>query len=221
MNETNDLRELPTEQLVPPRISLRPVKQNSVEYLELKDSIAEKGILNSISARPCNRFPGKYEIIDGMYRWTCAKEIGLQTIPTVIKHDITDMDVLVLQIQANAIRPTTYACDFARQLKRIQQENPQITIAQIASVMVSKSPSWVQRQLGLLLLQPDQQKMVNRGEICLKKRLHAVENSPLSSHGLHRSGENHAGGGLFRPDGERHQASQGIRSSRQNGRLLY
>lgn len=167
MNDTNELRELPTEQLVPPQMLLRPVKQNSIEYLELKDSIAERGILNSISVRPCLLIPGKYEIIDGMYRWTCAKEIGLQTIPAVIMHNVTDMDVLALQIQANAIRPTTSPCDFARQLKRIQKDNPQITIAQIA-VMVCKSPSWVQRQLGLLLLQPDHQKMIDRGEICLK-----------------------------------------------------
>ncbi len=161
-----DILEIPVSQLVPPKVLLREVNRNTVEYLEMKDSIESKGILNSISVRPCESIPDKFEIIDGMYRWTCAKELGLQTIPALIKHDISDLDVLVLQIQANAVRPTTSPCDFARQLKRIQKENPQITVAQIA-VMVCKSPSWVQRQLGLLLLKSEHQKMVDRGEISL------------------------------------------------------
>jgi ParB-like chromosome segregation protein Spo0J len=102
-----------------------------------------------------------------MYRWTCAKEIGLERVPTLIKQDVTDEEVLSLQIQANAIRPETRPCDFARQLKRIQKAHPGITLAQLAT-MVSKNPTWVSQQLGLLHLSPKHQKMVDRGEICLR-----------------------------------------------------
>jgi ParB/RepB/Spo0J family partition protein len=166
MQKSTDLRDLPIEQLVPPWILLRQVNKHSVEYLEMRDSLDTKGFLNSISARPCKRSPGIFEIIDGMYRWTCAVELGLETIPTIIKYDVTNEDVLSLQLQANAIRPETSPCDFARQLKRIQKANPGITLSQLA-VLISKSPIWVRQQLGLLTLSIAHQKMVDRGEVCL------------------------------------------------------
>lgn len=163
----DDLRELPISQLVPPWILLRPVDQHSVEYAELRDSLEAQGFLNSIAVRPCKRRPGLFEIIDGMYRWTCAKDIGRETVPAIIKHNVTDDEVLSLQLQANAVRPETSHCDFARQLKRIQKANPGITIAAL-SVMISKAPTWISRQLGLLTLDTRYQKMIDRGEICLQ-----------------------------------------------------
>ena len=166
-NEMDDLRELPISQLVPPWILLRPVDQHSVEYEELRDSLRAQGFLNSIAVRPCKRRPGFFEIIDGMYRWTCAKDIGRETVPAIIKHDVTDDKVLSLQLQANAVRPETSPCDFARQLRRIQKANDGITISAL-SVMISKAPGWISQQLGLLKLEVAHQKMVDRGEICLQ-----------------------------------------------------
>jgi len=163
----DELRELPVEQLVEPWILLRPVCRHSVAYLEMKDSIEAQGFLNSISVRPCKRHPDSFEIIDGMYRWTCAKELCRETIPAIVKYSITDDEVLALQIQANAIRPETKPCEFAAQLKKIQKAHPGITLAKLA-VMVSKNPVWIRQQLGLLRLAKDQQKMVDRGEICLQ-----------------------------------------------------
>ena len=163
----DEIRDIPMDHLVEPWILLRPVNRHSVEYLEMKDSIEAKGFLNSISVRPCKRRPDRFEVIDGMYRWTCATDIGLESVPAIIKHNVTDDDVLSLQIQANAVRPETRPCDFARQLKRIQKAHPNITLARLA-MMVSKNPTWVRNQLGLLHLAPEHQKMVDRGEICLQ-----------------------------------------------------
>ncbi len=163
----DELRDLPVEQLVEPWILLRPVCRHSVEFLEMKDSIEAGGFLNSISVRPCKRRPGLFEIIDGMYRWTCAQQLCLETMPAIIKHGVTDDEVLALQIQANAVRPETKPCEFAQQLKRIQRANPGITLAKLA-VMVSKRPTWISERLGLLNLSKDHQKMVDRGEICLR-----------------------------------------------------
>jgi ParB/RepB/Spo0J family partition protein len=163
----DELRDLPIAQLVEPWILLRPVDRTSVGFLEMKDSIDARGFLNSISARPCKRHPGLFEIIDGMYRWTCATELCLETIPTIVKQNITDDDVLALQLQANAIRPETKPCEFAKQLKRLQKAHPGITLGKL-SVMLSKSPGWIGSQLNLLFLTIEQQKMVDRGEICLQ-----------------------------------------------------
>jgi ParB/RepB/Spo0J family partition protein len=137
-----------------------------VEYMELRDSLADRGFLNSICVRPAPHAPGKYEIVDGLYRFNCGIDLRLATVPCIVKHGLTDDDVLALQIQANAIRPETTPTEFARQLKKIMSHRPGITSAQLA-VLVHKSPRWVKDTLGLLRLSPRLQKAVDRGEIVL------------------------------------------------------
>ena len=163
--QPDELRELSITDLVEPWVLLRPVDHNSVEYLEMRDSLEANGFLNSISVRPCKRHEGKFEIIDGMYRFTCAREIDLVTIPVIIKYGVADELALSLQLQANAVRPETKPCEFAKQLRRLQKIYPDITMRGL-SAMVCKSPEWVRRTLGLLNLNPVMQRMVNRGEIC-------------------------------------------------------
>lgn len=175
--DDDDLQELPIAQLVPPWILLRSVNQDSVEYEELRDSLREEGFLNSIAVRPCKQREGFYEIIDGVHRWMCAKDIGLETVPAIIKYGVTDNDILSLQLQANAVRPETLPCDFARQLRRLQKANPEITIAAM-SVMISKNPGWVSNLLGLLTLDNSTQKMVDRGEINLQNAYMLVKLPP-------------------------------------------
>ena len=45
------------DQLVDPPVVLRLVHRGSVAYMELRDSIADRGILNPILVRPSGRFP--------------------------------------------------------------------------------------------------------------------------------------------------------------------
>ena len=40
-------------------------------------------------------------------------------MPCIVKHNLTDEDVLAIQIQANALRPETTVMEYARQIKRI------------------------------------------------------------------------------------------------------
>ncbi len=161
-----DIKAIPIDKLTDPWILLRPVLLDSTDYLELKTSISEIGLLNSIAVRPSNRKPGFYEIIDGLWRTTAARELHFETLPCIIKTGITDEDVLALQIQANAIRPETKPVAFAKQLKRIQKLNDGITLRRLAS-LVNKNPKWVQQQLGLLRLPRDLQKLIDRGEISI------------------------------------------------------
>ena len=160
-------RDIPTDQLVEPWVVLRLVNKESVEYLELRDSLADKGFFNSICVRPSPRQAGKYEVVDGLYRFTAARELRLPAVPSIVKHDLTDDDVLAVQIQANAIRPETTPTEYARQLKKILSSKPGVTIAQVAT-MVHKSPGWVRDKLQLLRLCAVIQKCVDRGEIPLE-----------------------------------------------------
>jgi len=154
------------DDIVEPWVLLRSVKTESIEYLEMLESLRDNGFLNSISVRPSERKPGKYEVVDGMYRTTCSRELRFETVPCIIKQNISDEDILALQIQAQAIRPETTPVEFARQLQRIQKARPGITLTQLAS-LVNKSPNWVGRQLQLLHLTPVIRKSVDRGEIPL------------------------------------------------------
>lgn len=152
--------------IIEPRSFLRLVDKTRVDYLELKSSIAAHGLINSICVRPSERVPGKYEIMEGMHRYLCHVDLGLEEIEAIIK-DVSDDDVLVLQIQANAVRPETRPVEFADALKRLLARKPDMTIVDLSG-MVKKSPRWVKDILGLLRLKREIQKEVDAGRIPMK-----------------------------------------------------
>lgn len=162
MDET---RDIPLTAIHEPRLLLRLVERDSLEYMELRDAIDKDGLLNSICVRPSPRCLEMYEVVDGMYRFVIYQELGRLTIPCLIR-DLTDAEVMAAQLQANAIRPTTKKTDFARQLKRLLDLSPGMTLAGLQHV-VHKSPVWISEQLGLLRLTQAIQTCVDRGEIPL------------------------------------------------------
>lgn len=167
----DEFRPIPLDQLVEPWIVLRVVNRESVEYLELRDSLAAVGPLNSICVRPSARRPGRYEIVDGLYRYTAACELRLVALPCVVKHNLADDDVLAIQLQANALRPETTAVEYARQIRRIMdavttRRGRDATLADVSN-LIHKSVDWIGKQLRLLSLRPDIQKAVERGELPL------------------------------------------------------
>lgn len=145
-----------------PKNKLRIVDRESVEYLELRDSLREKGFLNSILVRPLGSY---YEIVDGLCRVTAAKDECLERIPCIIRQ-ISDDEVLALQIQANAISLETKPAEYALQLKKLMRESA-MTQSQVAC-LIRKSPAWVGKCLSLSNLLVNVQKMVDRGEIPLQ-----------------------------------------------------
>ena len=170
-DQPDEFRLIPLDQIVEPWIVLRVVNRESVEYLELCDSIAHKGLLNSICVRPSPRRPGKVEVVDGLYRRAACCVLRRQAMPCIVKHNLSDEDVLTLQIQANALRPETTVLEYARQIKRIMEavtarQGMDATLADVSN-LIHKSPEWVRQQLDLLSLRADIQKAVERGEIPL------------------------------------------------------
>jgi len=168
----DEYREVPLDQIVEPWVVLRVVNRESVEYLELRDSIAHTGLLNSICVRPSPRRPGNVEVVDGLYRRAVCCELRLPTMPCIVKQNLTDEDVLALQIQANALRPETTVMEYARQIKRIMdavtaRQAVDATLADVSN-LIHKHPAWVRQQLDLLGLRADIQKAVERGEIPLQ-----------------------------------------------------
>jgi ParB/RepB/Spo0J family partition protein len=157
------LASLPLDQIDDPPVLLREVTRLAVAYIELKDSIEKHGFLNSISVRPIG---DRYQVVDGMYRVSAARDLRLVEVPAIIKTNVSDEELLLCQVAANACRQETTPIEFAKQIRRVMKLHPSITIGDL-SVRLSKSSTWIKNQLNLLRLKPHIQVLVDRGEICL------------------------------------------------------
>ena len=166
---TDDFRLIPVSDLIDPPLVLRQVNQRNVEYTELRDSLARIGFLNSICVRLSRRQPGKFEVVDGRWRTAAAGEAGIIEIPCIVKHGLTDKDVLAMQITANAARPTTKPSEYARQIRRLLRSKVGMTQAELCQLL-NKSPGWVCKMLGIAKLSRYKiyRRAVDRGELSLE-----------------------------------------------------
>lgn len=151
----------------PNPVALRQVEKDKADYLSLRDSIADVGVLSSISVRVKTDEAGNtyYEVIDGLHRYTAALEAGVQTIPVLVK-EASDQQVLAMQIQANIQHIETKPMEFTQQMQRMFAADPSLTVADMA-LLVRKTPKWVEDRLGLLNIAPALQLLVNDGKIKL------------------------------------------------------
>ncbi len=145
------------------KVQLRSVDKRTVEYRELRDSIKEHGLWQPILVRPSS--DGVFEVVDGFYRYNCCKELRLKAIPCLIR-ELTNKEVMIVQIQANAVRLETDPIDFARQMWRIIREEEEMTVGQMAHA-VKKSASWVRDMLKITRLCDEVSEAVRRGEVTI------------------------------------------------------
>lgn len=158
---TNDLKHIKTAAILDPRRPLRLVNKNSVDYREIVDSVRRDGILQPILVRPVD---DKYEVVEGAHRLEAAKEADIEWMPCLVRH-LTDEEVAVIQLKAQALRPETRAADYAQRLQELI-EGGSITLAQL-SAQINKSPQWIRKMMKLTKLIPAARQMVNRGEITI------------------------------------------------------
>jgi len=150
-------------------VALRTVNRQSEEYAGLVASIQEKGFLGAITVRKKVDEESKeefFELIDGLHRFSAAKDAGL----TEIKVDIVDLDddkVLEAQIMANIHKVETRPIEYTQQLKRILSRNPLMTEAELAQKL-GKSAQWVKERLNLTKITNEViQNLINEGKIGL------------------------------------------------------
>lgn len=168
---SNEQRNIPITDIDKPRISLRPVRRKSIEYIEMVESVRKDGILQPILVRPKE---GRYEIVEGWHRYEAAKEAGLEEMPAMVR-DMTDRDVLIFQLKCNAIRPETRTFEYARRLKILMEEG--MTLDEL-SVLIGKSQEWIKNQIQLNRLCEEARPAVVEGKIKMGSAL-ALANLPL------------------------------------------
>ena len=166
----SELHHLHIDDILEPRISLRPVRRNSPEYAELVESIAQDGVLQPILVRPHD---GKHEIVEGWQRYSACKEAGVHTIPCHIK-EMSDDEVLVYQIKCNAIRPKTQTFEYARRLLLLIEKGASLPEL---CVLVGKNPQWIRDQLQLNRVCEEARPAFEQGDIPMTSAV-ALANLP-------------------------------------------
>jgi len=159
----NRVAHIKLESLRECRIQLRPVDKRTVEYRELKDSIQAHGLWQPLLIRPASG--GMYDVVDGFYRYNCCRELRHETVPCLVR-ELSDTEVLIAQVQTNAVRLETDPIDFARQLWRIIKEEGEMTVGEMART-IKKSPVWVRKMLKITRLCPEASTAVRRGQMSI------------------------------------------------------
>src|SRR5881409_3719779 len=142
--------------------ALQPRKDFGRDALqELIDSIRQHGIIQPLIVRLATASPsgggqagGRFELIAGERRWRAAQEIGLATVPAIIR-SANDLEVLELSLIENLQRadlnPIEEAQGYARLANEFGMRQEDI------AVKVGRSRATVANALRLLDLQPQVQ----------------------------------------------------------------
>jgi len=163
------LKMIPLADIRENAVALRNVTRETESYQGLVDSIRGRGVLNAINVRE-KHDPATgvayYELVDGLHRFSAAKDAGLSEIPAQILK-LEDAEVLEAQIIANVQRVETRPVEYSQQLRRILAANPMMTESELAHKL-SKSPAWIQQRLGLNKISNEKVKtLIDEGKIVL------------------------------------------------------
>jgi len=158
---------LQTSDIIANPIKLREVNKESVDYLELVESIRKDGVINAITVRSvAGELGAQYQLIDGLHRLTPARDVGLLEL-TVQVIDLDDIGVLMHQITMNSHNIQTRPVEYTNQLKQILTEKPLMTIGELGKE-IGKSAAWINQRLSLGNITNEvTQGLVNEGNISL------------------------------------------------------
>lgn len=174
-----------------PLCELHPFKdhpfkvQNDEEMKRMIESIKKVGAITPAVARPLD--DGGYEIISGHRRLAAYQELGLETMPVIVR-DMTDDEAVIAMVDANLQRETVLPSEkaFAFKMKLDAIKHQGKTSVQVAEKLLSvekvaedagESKDQVRRYIRLTYLIPELLAMVDDGKIAFNP---AVEISYLS-----------------------------------------
>lgn len=131
--------------------SLRGVNLTSPQFIEFSNNVKSYGVLTPIrltTVTDSTTGEAKLYLVDGLQRYTAAKNAGFETIKAVLHPDMTKMDVLREQFTLNIQRIETKPVEYSRQLMRMLQEDASLTVDKLAQ-MIGRSPTYVKERLSL------------------------------------------------------------------------
>lgn len=148
-------------------------ERNGTEQTELLESIKTNGLLEPLIVRPFS--DGKYEIISGHRRVNACKELGIQTIPAIVK-ELNKDEAVIAMVDANLQREHLLPSEkaFAYKMKLEAMKHQGKTLSQLATKSDSakeigkatnESRDTVFRYIRLTYLIPQLLKMVDENKI--------------------------------------------------------
>ena len=144
-------------------------KRDGIENEELKESIKENGLLEPIIVRSFSA--GTYEIISGHRRVEVCKELGIKTVPSIIR-DMTKDEAVIAMVDSNLQREHLLPSEkaFAYKMKLEAMKHQGKTYGQVVhksrdSISDNESGRQVQRYIRLTHLIPELLKLVDEGRI--------------------------------------------------------
>lgn len=132
------------------------------EIRGLADSIQNQGLLQPVVLRKCT---DGYEIISGERRFRAMGLLELDKVPSLIKEDVTDREMLEMALVENIQREDLNEIEKAHAYSKLMADCG--LSHEELSKRVGKSRSAVTNSLRLLKLSPDLQKMVRNGELTM------------------------------------------------------
>jgi ParB family chromosome partitioning protein len=154
-----ELMHLPVEAIHPnPRQPRRRFEPEATAGLAA--SIRHQGVLQPVVVRP--RAEGGYEVIAGERRWRAAREVGVPTLPAVVRQ-ADDRDTLLIGLVENVARENLSPIEEARAYASLIDEF-ELSLGEVAE-RVGRSKASVSNRVRLLELPDDVLWMVARGEL--------------------------------------------------------
>lgn len=163
---TSRMENIPTALIKESDIQLRGAKKEDEEYQELLADITANGIQNAISVRNLGtEDEPDYRVVDGLQRYSCAVDAGMETVPAIIL-DMDENKVLLRQMALNMHRIETKPVEYTKALLRVIATQPDMKKDELC-LLLNKSEGWLNDRLSLVKLPTDIQKEVNDGNIPL------------------------------------------------------
>lgn len=147
-------------------------KRDGHENEELKESVKENGLLEPIIVRSFSA--GTFEIISGHRRVEVCKELGIQTIPAIVR-DMTKDEAVIAMVDSNLQRehllPSEKAFAYKMKLEAMKHQGKATSrqlVGKLESadkISESESGRQVQRYIRLTHLIPELLKLVDEERI--------------------------------------------------------
>ena len=122
---------------------------------DMANSIREKGLLNPVMVRMAP--DGLYEVVAGQRRVLACRQLGMASIPAVVRDDLSDADAVVVSLIENVHRADMNPMDKARAYQAIYAKHGSV---QLVAKETGVHQSTVRRYLPFVDLAPSIQERI-------------------------------------------------------------
>ncbi len=142
-------------------------KVDAGKIKELVESIKQHGVLQPIVCCTSANDPDNVTLVAGSRRLAAAKLAGHSFIPAIIRVDLTEDEILDIQLEENLQREDLDPIDEGRYLAEYRKKHGNCTIDELAK-RIGKSPKHITQRIALIeRLLPSFQKMVKSGTLSI------------------------------------------------------